>query len=750
MLLLFSAASYSQSVTVKVIDKTTKEPVPYISISTAANNSPLGSTNMIGIFTLPDNLSGDSIKVGGIGYKGKTVSKDTRIIQLEPAAAELNQVVVTAGRDEQLRSETPIAITSISKNVLNETKASSLELVLNKVSGVYMVDLGNEQHSMSIRQPISTRSLFLYMEDGIPIRTSGDFNHNALIEINSASLKSIEVVRGPASSLYGSEAIGGAVNFITQAPTAIPSAKIQTELSNLGCSRSEFNVSASSGKAGIFASGYYTNQHHRYRDHNDFSKKAFTLRGDISISDRTRLVTSGTYIDYQTDQTGGLDSMHFYDKDYISFHTFTYRKVKALRVRSTLEHMFNEKNSAYITAFTRNNEIEQNPFYAIKTTKDPLRSRGEINSDRFSSYGLIAQHTMRLKWQNLKIISGITLDYSPLTYQADYILINKNKEGYFTDYQSTDSVLTDYSVNLYNAAAFTQGEITILKSLRLTASLRYDQLKYQFDNNLSPSAFTGAPDNTNNFSRVTPKAGATYKISGNTTMYANYSVGFAPPQVTELYRGVKVPHLVPAYFQNYETGIWITLLQDKLYSDISLYRLSGRNEIVSVRLPDGSYENQNSGKTMHEGIEYSLRYSPTSQIQFRISGSNSTHRYIDYIERGADYSGNKMSAAPPFIGNTEITFRPSFLHGFRISAELQRVSPYFMDAKNTEKYEGYTVLNLRTGYKLKNLELWINALNVTDEVYATVAEKSAFGKSYRPGNLRTIFVGIGYNISKVK
>jgi outer membrane receptor protein involved in Fe transport len=113
--------------------------------------------------------------------------------------------------------------------VLGETKATSLEQVLNKVSVVYMVDLGNEQHFMAIRQPISTRSVFLYLEDGSPIRTTGDFNHNALIEINLAALKTVEVIRRPASSLYGSEAIGGAVNFITQAPAAVPTATMQAE-----------------------------------------------------------------------------------------------------------------------------------------------------------------------------------------------------------------------------------------------------------------------------------------------------------------------------------------------------------------------------------------------------------------------------------------------------------------------------------------------------------------------------------------
>jgi outer membrane receptor protein involved in Fe transport len=204
--------------------------------------------------------------------------KGEMLIYMEPLSTRLNEVIVSAGRDKQFRTEAPIAISSISTQQLKETKATSLEQVLNKVSGVYMVDLGNEQHTMAIRQPIGYRSLFLYLEDGIPIRTTGDFNHNALIEINMAALKTIEVIRGPASSLYGSEAVGGAVNFITLSPTLLPTAKVQAEMSNWGYKRTDFSVSGTKGKLGVILGGYYANQHNGYIEHSDFHKLALTLK----------------------------------------------------------------------------------------------------------------------------------------------------------------------------------------------------------------------------------------------------------------------------------------------------------------------------------------------------------------------------------------------------------------------------------------------------------------------------------------
>jgi outer membrane receptor for ferrienterochelin and colicin len=93
-------------------------------------------------------------------------------------------VVISFSREAQARTETPIAISKISPKELQEAKATTLDQLVNKVSGVYMVNLGNEQHSMSIRQPLTLKSLFLYLEDGIPVRPTGVYNHNALLEMD--------------------------------------------------------------------------------------------------------------------------------------------------------------------------------------------------------------------------------------------------------------------------------------------------------------------------------------------------------------------------------------------------------------------------------------------------------------------------------------------------------------------------------------------------------------------------------------
>ena len=646
----------------------------------------------------------------------------------------------------QRRTEVPLAINVISKSLINDTKATRLDMLINKVPGVYMVDLGNEQHSMSVRQPIGTKNLFLYLEDGIPIRTVGDFNHNALIEINQASMERIEVIKGPASSLYGSEAVGGAINFITQAPSPFLTAKVQAEVGSRGYKRTDFNISNTYKKLGIFAGGYYTTQNQPLEEHNNFAKTALTFRADYRFSQKTKLTTIADYIAYKTDQKGGLDSAHFYNKDYTSFYRFTYRKVDAFRLKTTLSKEWNANNHSSFTVFYRNSTIGQNPFYSIgNIANNASKAKGQINEDGFKSIGAVLQHTTKLKSIDAKWVSGLSIDNSPARYIAKFIDIDRDINKVYYQYSLRDSLLTNYNVGLLNSAAYTQIEYKPVEKLKLVAAARFDRLDYKFDNHLKPGAFTGAPDATDHFAHFTPKIGLTYNLGKNKVVYSNYSVGFAPPNISDLYTGVQVPVLKAASYNNYEIGGWISFAGNKGSAEVSIYSLQGENEIVSVRLSDGSYQNQNTGKTSHKGAELNLKFAPVEDVTLRFAGSYAEHKYVSYIEQGKDYSGHKMAQAPPFIYNAEVTLKPHYIKGFRIAAEVQAMNTYFTNPQNTATYNGFGMYNVRMGYGYKQLELWLNCINLKIKCTPLQLNKSAFGTSYRPGQLRTINIGVAYH-----
>lgn len=748
-----------ETITIRIADKTTREAIPGATITTADGKS--YTTNDKGEITLNSSIT--SCTITGIGYAAKTldISKGPHLIMLEPQAANMQQVIVTANRQVQQRNAAPIAISTISASTINDTKATTIDQLVNKTPGVFMVNLGNEQHMMSIRQPMSTKGLYLYLEDGIPVRTSGLFNHNALLEINMTAVKNIEIIRGPSSSMYGAEAIGGAINFITKSAPVEPMARVALQGNNTGYSRADLSTGATFGKLGISVNGYFAQNNNGILERSDFKKWTGTLRADYLISDRTKLTTSITALDYYSDMRGSLDSTAFRNKDYSTPQTFTWRKVNALRFKTQLDHKWRNGSSTSIALIYRDNSVAQNPSYRVKD--DYRRSganwigkrslaHGEINDNSFNSYAAVITHQQ--KWLNGKLnsVSGLSLDLSPSTYDAHYIRINQDSVNrkYLSFTERTDSLLSHYFTNISNGAAFTQLEYRLTEKLRLIGGLRFDLFRMWFRNYLTPSAFSGSPNTTETYKRFTPKAGLTWQPIKAIGFYANYSEGFVAPQVTELFNGVKVPDLKPQTFYNYEAGGWISLFQGKLYADWSIYYLQGTNEIISIRFDDGSSGNANAGKTKHQGIEYGLNFRPAPEWMFRLSGANSRHRFVNYAEKDISYNGNTMNGAPAFTGNAELQYKPNWFPGFRTGIEWQHNGSYWMDPQNTVRDPGFTLLNLRAGYEWKTLEVWCNVINLTNNYYSINTSKSAYGYAYTVGNPQNFNIGIAYTITAKK
>lgn len=746
----------------KIIDATTKEPVYGASVRCTDTDCNCGCiTNAAGEFVINCKPDCKNVSVSFVGYATQNIAiaNISETVALVPSSSIMNEVVVSASRGETVkRSQAPIAISQINTKAIQETKATTVDQLLNKVSGVNMVNLGNEQHQMSIRQPMTTKSLFLYLEDGIPVRTTGLYNHNALLEMNMASVKNIEVIKGPSSSLYGSEAIGGVVNFITIAPTSVPVLKLSTQGNNIGYKRADLQSSFSKNKWGFALSGYYADKRNGFMEYSDFHKATLTGRVDYRFSNKTTLSNSATWLNYYSDMPSGVDSTMFATRTFVNPQTFTYRSVDAFRYRSTLTHTWNDNSRTTASIVYRDNTIGQNPAYRIKDDYKKVNGRwvgqkelahGEINASSFNSYAFITQHKQNLAWKNANIIGGVSIDLSPSTYNADYIRIKKDTAARkYVSYQKTDSTLTDYATKINNYAAFVNFEFSPVNKLRVVASLRYDLFDYNFDNHLKPSAFSGSPDTTNQFKKLSSKIGLTYNVSSKTGFYANYSEGFVPPQVTEMYTGVKVPNISPSVFYNYEVGGWTEIVRNKLSVDASAYKLDGTNEIISVKLDDGSTENRNAGKTSHKGIEFGLNASPAKGLTFRFSGAYSIHKFDAFVEKGNNYNGNEMNNAPHWIHNTEVWYKPPFVKGLRVGAEWQKVGSYYMDPKNTAKYKGYDALNLRAGYQHNGFEIWLNVLNATNNYYSYISTKST-SYSYTLAEPRNFNLGISYDLGQL-
>ena len=751
-----------------VTDAITHEALPGAIITT--NNGTQIPVDAKGNFAIPVNVT--SLKFAMVGYNSHTVDmtliKFSRLnIALTPSSVDLQPVIVSASREGQARQDAPIAISKINSVQIQDTKATALYQLLNKVPGVYMVNLGNEQHTMAIRQPITYNALYLYMEDGVPIRPTGIFNHNALYEINMTGVKDIEVIKGPASSLYGSNSIGGAINFITQGPPAGYAGNVSVQGDNYHYRRVDADGGFTAGKFGLYVGGYVAKQRDGWQDYTDFDKYSGNFKTTYDFDASTRLTTSVAYNYLNTQTPGSLDSAKFYSRTYGANQRFTYRKVKAFRANTKLEHAWTNKSSTFLTLFYRNNSTAQLPSYFISDVRDNagnyLSSNGQENDQSFHSLGLLAQHRQDIDFLHSRLIVGAYVDNSPSSYYAKFLNIQKDvANNTYTGYTATGNYIDNYRIKLFNTAAYAQYEIKPAEPLRIVMGLRYDRIHYNFTNGITAGSKYKQQE-TNNFNIVAPKLGLTYNFGNNKGIYANYSVGFQPPETGDLYSARQLTPLKQATFNNYEAGGWFTAFNKKMYVEVTVYDLEGRNEIISQLLPDNTTQNQNAGATRHRGIEYSVAYAPVKELSFRFSGTNAKHTYVDYNEVSTNfstgsstvtvYNGNRMSNAPSWIANSEITYKPAYIDGFRIAGEWQHINKYFTNPANTKTYSGYDIFNVRTGFDVKSgpikgAGIWFNVINVTNKLYATTVTSNQYGDTYNAAPPRVYTLGISYSFAK--
>jgi len=157
-------------------------------------------------------------------------------IAAEPDS-QLDEVTVTGTREAEPLATTAATVDTVSAGAIDETHPGHPSEIMNRIPGVHVNVTGGEGHMTAIRQPITTKPVYLYLEDGIPVRSTGFFNHNALYEINVPQAGGIEVLKGPGTALYGSDAIGAVINILTRPAPLQPEADINLETGQHGWRR---------------------------------------------------------------------------------------------------------------------------------------------------------------------------------------------------------------------------------------------------------------------------------------------------------------------------------------------------------------------------------------------------------------------------------------------------------------------------------------------------------------------------------
>lgn len=556
-------------------------------------------------------LSPLALALAGLAHSTAAMAQTT------PSTPPVDTIVVSGSRSDTRLSETPVAIGSVKRAQWDADKAKSVGEIINSIPGVFWNDLGNEQHSMGIRQPISTNAVYQYLEDGIPIRPLGVFNHNALNETNMNGSSGVEVVKGAASSLYGSNAVGGAVNFLTQKPSRTPTGYVGIRHDNTdGFTRVDSGASNSWGDLGLRFSHYSSRRdQNNWQQYSGGKKDSFTLRGDYDLGGASWIKASLVHTDLDADMTGSLNETDYRTNPGKSINTFTWRKDKTTRANVAWEGETTPNGITTVTWFARHNDHAQLPAYTISScTVGPAcltGVKGTLNNNHVESLGLDIKHVQNFSALRARLVSGIYIDRSQNDYVSDNLLITRDSAtgrnlSYVLNNTANPSGVRDYGAGIANDALFSQLEFSPAQDWRVVAGGRYDSITYDFENHLTPGANFGAPNETRRFSRFSPKAGATWSFSRQSSVYANWSKGFTPPEVSQLYGKSAIPDLKPSVYENRELGLR-SAWDNGIKLDAAVYELQGKDTIVSYTISQGNSENRNAGRTRSRGLELAWR-----------------------------------------------------------------------------------------------------------------------------------------------
>ena len=626
------------------------------------------------------------------------------------ADSTLAPVQVTGTRERVPIAETPASIGVVDAGAIDLVKPTHPSQLLSQVPGVAIAVTNGEGHSTSIRQPFTTSPVYLFLEDGVPSRATGFFNHNGLYELDIPQAGGVEIVRGPGTALYGSDAIGGIVNVLSRTPPDAPRLEASLEGGGHGWWRVLAGGGAPYADGGVRADLNVTHTD-GWRDSTAYDRRGGLLRWDHAPATTmsVKTIVAFSTVDQETGANSPLVEADYRNDPRTNYLPIAFRKVDALRVHSAWEYQ-SGRDLFSVTPYFRDNRMELLASFALNF--DPT-----VYDERNRSYGVLA------KWRRdfdgamrPRLIVGADVDVSPGERREDAVVTTPSGSGAtrrFDDY-STGPRIYDYDVEYRGFAAYVHGELSPLRKLRVTAGVRYDHVEYRFDNAFDsvplrvarayPGVrFYGQPaDTTVRFDHASPKLGATWEIDPTTHVFASYNHGFRVPSQSQLFRPSATTSaaasqalvesalaLQPIKAGQAEVGVRGSA--GRLRYDVVVYELRKRDDIVTLRDTATNFtQTVNAGRTRHRGIEAGLGVPVAAALEIDAALSYAKHEYRDWATANGDFSGNEIEAAPRVIGNVRLTWRPGA--DATVQLEWVKVGSYWLDAANTRKYGGHDVV----------------------------------------------------------
>ena len=737
-------AQGSGTIVGQVVASDTGAPLGSVNIFIAGSNR-RASTNGEGRFTL-SIPAGDHLLVAerlGLESTQQNVTVEAGAtanitLRIASSAIELSRIVVTAAREAQDRSLVAASVGVVDQSDISTVTPSHPSEIMGRIAGVLVNTTGGEGHMTAIRQPLSTAPVYLFLEDGIPTRATGFFNHNALYEINLPQADRIEVMKGPASALYGSDAIGGVINVGTRRPSDVPTGTLSIESGEYGYGRI---LGTLSGK-GVHADLNLTKTD-GWRSGTEYDRQSATMRWDRLVGDGIfiKTVASFSNIDQATAGTSAVSRDDFENDPRANYTPISFRAVRAFRLNTAVEAQAGASTLS-LTPYFRYNTMDLLPNWSL--TFDPA-----IWETQNTSYGLLTKYGVDLP-SDVRLVGGLDLDYSP-GGRFERSIMPTRTGNIFTDYTDRAAIY-DYDVTFAQASPYLQADYQT-GPLGFSAGVRGDFIRYDYTNHLGEE-LTGRHrrpgDATPKFSDATPKFGVTYNPVREFGVFGSLRHGFRAPSEGQIFRQGQAANtldLNPVQVRSTETGLR-GVLNNVFSYEVSGYHMTKKDDILSFRNPDGSTETVNAGETLHQGVEAQVGAQLLRGLSLNVGYSYAKHTYEDWsLSTGQDFNGNEMEFAPREIGNAVLEYEFPQLAGSSLSLEWNSLGSYFEDATNENKYEGHDLFNVRGLVPIGgNIQLFGRIQNLTDERHAERASFSAFrGEELAPGLPRTVYVGVRVN-----
>ena len=644
------------------------------------------------------------------------------------SAPTLDAVTISATRLEVEEMAAPLAITVVDERRLQQgNQQLSLNESLGIVPGLFVQNADNFSQDLRIsirgfgaRAAFGIRGIKLLV-DGIPESTP---DGTAQVDnLDMGLMQRIQVLRGPASGLYGNAA-GGVIVLETEPAPADEMIELRATLGSFRLQRYQVKAGFRAGKFGGLVYGSHTRTN-GFREHSRMENTLLNGRFTYQPQEGTELNLLLNYVNSPLAQDpGGVDAATLAANPAAARdRNVSYQAGESVtqgRAALTLRHRLSPKAELQARAYALGRDFDN---------RLPFDFGGQVAIQRvYTGGGLSYQFADRLLGRfDYRLQSGVDVDY-----QAD------ERQRYVNAEDTRGAPTFEQRETFLSLGAYTIHELAFTPRFSATAALRFDALQLAADD-----AFLSDGDDSGQltYQQVNPSMGLHYRFFPWLQPYANFSTSFETPALQELSAnpdggGGFNPNLRPQRAINYEIGTK-GLAGERLRYSVAAFFIQVSSELVPYEIagfPDREFF-RNAGRSDRWGAELYLRATPVAGLTFTGSYTWQRFTYDQYQANGEDFSGNALPGLPAHLGYLELSYQAR--GGFYARAWTRLVGSQYADDANQTLVESYTVVNLRTGWviSLKQMEIepYLGLNNLMDVVYPGNVRINAFGGRFFEG-----------------